>query len=467
MDPLSSVYTGQDNSGQAAILNNGTLNPTTVLLGLYAQDREHKMKLDAAKQLAAAKQKQTKPADIPIPNAAPTDTAYFTKRRNEIIAEMQPLYDGTLDNDTKAALQQDIQMKKGKLMMDAFKSAKLHADAQSQIEDYNKQPYSYYPETEKQIVDWYNTPLDERKPIQLKRRNEKDYRASMEGVAVSHNPLVTDTDIGNGRQRKSETLVWNEANNRAGYNTWKSNKSDPNVMAFYDHAEEEWAKQSAAKDGIDFNQLDRDQKDYLKSQAPADVLDKMGYEFFTSVQKAKFPKVSKEDITKGDKVKTSVAQKKLSEMKDIQYDNTYNTKTKAGIAKGVTAYTIVHPKKAATVLTLSPEMYDTETKTKIKDSGSVTFTPGQIQIGVHWNQDAGTKIWEPMVAGTYETKEKNPKSGYTETVKHSILVPLSQVEGALDAAGEQYKWAYELADQKNAESLTPNTNTKFDYSNLK
>jgi len=465
MDPLSQVYSGRDNSGAATIFN-GRPDATSVLIKLQDNDRARMVKAKAIQDALAAK--QVKPGDIPIPQGAPSDMAYFTKRRADIVAKMKPLYDNTLPAEKRAELEQEINMDKGAMMIEAYKSAKDHADLQSQYADFREHPWSYAPNTEEQMKSHYDTPVDKRQPLNLKRLDESDFRGAIQGVAVDHGKIGKDIPMPDGTINHVDQNVWSEPNVRKAYDTWKQNTNLPVVKSFYHKIQDEAAQLYAKDAGLDFNNLTSDQKQVVRDHVDAKKLDEIGYAFFKNVKQSQFASDVQQRSRKDDDYTKAFGygQKKLAEMKDIQYDNTYNTDPKGGFGGSAPSisYTIVQPAKSAANIRLTNKMFDADKKTPIGDVGTVKFTPGQIIVGEKLKSDK-SKVWTPLVSGTYFTTEVN--QGNKVSVPHHILVPLKEMEGSLDKNGEQYQWAYELADQKNFESLTPaKKGKKYDYSNI-
>lgn len=467
MDPLSQVYTGQDNSGGAIIFKDSTPEPIPTVLALLQRKAALANQLKIAQVKAAGKSTPYK--DTPAFVGGTQDTPYLTKLRDDIISKGRSLYDGSLSPDQKIQLQMELDQAKGHGLMMAHKSAKLEEINQKQLQDFYQRPYAYYPDTEKKIKENIDTPLEDRQPLTLDKRNESDYRKSMEGVDIAKQVRAWDEDVAAGRMLKTEVQQLTNKAIDMGYNTWRANTNDPNVMAFHDHADEELRKQYG------------DKYDAMPVEEKSALIDKMGKTFFTQVQLAKAGDVLKTS-TKNAPKGAGTKQKTIDEMSDIQYGNSYNTVDKTGIAKPAASYTIVHPKKNTTVLQLSSEMYDPTTRKPITETGPVTFIPGQIHVGEHATVDGKNtvKVAEPFVTGVYkvtvpalDSKGKVEKDAMgnekTKTVEKSIIVPLKAMEGIFKENGEQYQWAYDLADKMNNEKLTStNKESKgFDYSKIK
>lgn len=285
-DPLSQVYSGRDDSGAAAILKSGPVSATNVFLNLQAQERARQGKIAAVKAALAAK--PGKPVDIPIPQAAPSDMAYFTKRRNDIVAKMRPLYDGSLDPDARAALETEINADKGEMMIEAYKSAKDHQDMQAQYASFAKTPWSYSPDSEAQMKAHYDTPVKDRQPFLLKKINESDYEKDIQNVAVDHGKKGVDVPLPDGKMNHITQTVWDEGNVRKGYDAWKQNTNSPTVKAFYTQIQDEAAKQWAKAAGYDYSKLDQTQKDAVLQHVDPKEIDRIGYQFFRKVKDAQF-----------------------------------------------------------------------------------------------------------------------------------------------------------------------------------
>lgn len=465
MDPLSQVYTGQDNSGAAIIYKDATPDPIPTVLAILEKKAAmaHQLKLAALKA-----NKQPNYKDTPAFVGGTQDTPYLTKLRNDVIQKSRGLYDGSLTPDEKIQLNMELDQAKGHGLMMAHKSAKLEEINQKQLQDFYQRPYAYYPDTEKKIKENIDTPLEDRTPLTLDKRNESDYRKSMEGVDVAKQVRAWDEDIAAGRMKRTEVQNLTNKAIDMGWKTWRANTNDPNVMALYDHADEELRKQYG------------DKYDQMPLEEKHKAIDKMGKAMFTEVQLAKAGDVYKTGIKNAPKGAVT-KQKTIDEMDNIQYDNKYNTTDKTGTAKTAASYTIVEPKKNIAVLQLSSDMYDPLTRSKITETGPVSFTPGQIHVGNHKTLDKksgeSTIVAEAFVTGTYKKtipvldKEGKQVVNFgkplTKDVEKSIIVPLKDMEGIFKENGEQYQWAYDLSDRLNNEKISGKKDAGFDYSKIK
>lgn len=285
-DPLGQVYSGRDDSGAAAILKDGPVNATNVFLNLQAQERARQGKIAAVKAALAAK--PGKPVDIPIPQAAPSDMAYFTKKRNDIVAKMRPLYDGSLDPNKRAELETEINMDKGAMMIEAYKSAKDYENFRTQYEDFRKRPWSFDPNTEADAKEHFNNTPDVRQPFNFKRLNETDYQRAIQAVAVDHGKKGYDVPLPGGKMNHITKNVWDEGNVRKAYDAWKQTKNTAANKAFFDNVEEEAAKAYAGQAGYKWDELSAAQKVNVRNHIDPQEVDRIGYQFFRGVKEAQF-----------------------------------------------------------------------------------------------------------------------------------------------------------------------------------
>lgn len=269
LDPLSQVYSGQDNSGAAIIYKDSTRDPIPVVLNIL----QKKAEIAAQKKIAAAKANAYK--EVPNYVGASYDAPYLTNLRNEIIEKSRGLYDGTLSPEQKIERQMEVDQLKGKAYMMAHKSAELNKQFQDAYSDFSNHPWSYGPDFEKGAKDWTTVDLEKRGPFQYKKRNESDYVKSMQAFDLSPNIKAWDEDVANGRMMHTERQKLIKGAVDGAWSVWSSNANNPDVIALYDHADDELRKQYGNK------------YDQYPPEKKHELINKMGKEMFVQAQRLK------------------------------------------------------------------------------------------------------------------------------------------------------------------------------------